>query len=118
VITFDIPVWQLLALLVSTVFPLLVGLVTKRTTNAGTKAVLLALLALLSQLAAELGDALQHGTAYNLGTGLLLGLTSFLVAVGMHYGLWKPTGVTEKAQEALTAANPLDRVPDGPDHRA
>lgn len=118
-ITFDIPLWQVFALLASTVFPLIVGLVTKKTTDPGRKAILLAALAVLTQLAAELAEALQHGTDYNLGTALLLGLTSFLIAVGIHYGLWKPTGVTEKAQAALVteSAPDADRVP-GPDHRA
>lgn len=118
-IVFDVPAWQLIGLLVSTVLPLLVGLVTKVTTDSGTKAILLAALAMVTQLLTELGDALQHGTTYNLGTALVLGLAGFLIAVGIHYGFWKPTGVTAKAQAALvhdTGLPPADRVP-GPDHR-
>lgn len=114
-ITFDIPLYLVLSLCASTVFPLLVGLVTKRSTDPGVKAVLLALLAVLSQLLVELAEALQNGSAYNLGTALVLGLVSFLVAVGTHYGLLKPTGLDVKAQSALTH-DPADRVPNGPDH--
>lgn len=113
-ITFDVPLYLVLSLVASTVFPLLVGLVTKRTTDPGIKATLLAGLAVLSQLLVELAEALQHGTNYNLGTALVLGLVSFLIAVGTHYGLLKPTGLTDKAQAAITADS-ADRVP-GPDH--
>jgi hypothetical protein len=115
-ITFDIPVYLVLSLCASTVFPLLVGLVTKRSTDPGVRAVLLALLAVLSQLLIELAEALQNGTEYNLGTALVLSLVSFLVAVGTHYGLLKPTGLSDKAQAALVY-DPLDRV-SGPDHSA
>lgn len=123
-ITFDIPLPAILTLLASTIFPTLVGLVTKRTTSPGVKAILLAALALVAQLATELAEALRDGTSYNLGMALILGLASFIIAVAMHYGLWKPTGVAVKAQEAFSgpqtvgaAEPPADRVP-GPDHKA
>jgi len=97
-IEFNIPLFQVFTLLSAVVFPLLVGLVTKRATNPGRKAVLLAALSVLISLCTELAGALEAGTAYNLGTALLTGLGAFLVAVAMHYGLWKPTGVAEKLQ--------------------
>lgn len=97
-IVFDIPLFQVFTLLSAVVFPLLVGLVTKRTTDPGRKAVLLAGLSVLISLSTELASALEAGTNYNLGTALLTALGSFLVAVAMHYGLWKPTGVAEKVQ--------------------
>lgn len=86
-------------LLVSTVLPLLVGLVTKVTTSASKKAVLLAGLALLTSLLTELGDALARAETYDIGRGLLLAMPTFLTAVGLHYGLWKPVGAAEKLQE-------------------
>lgn len=99
-ITFNIPTLQLLVLIGGTVLPLLVGLVTTKSTNPGTRAVLLALLAMASQLLAEVIKALETGTPYNLGMGLLLGLVTFLVAVGTHYGLLKPTGASSAAISA------------------
>lgn len=100
-ITFDIPAFQVFTLLASTVFPLLVGLVTTRETSGARKAIYLAALAWGSQLATELTEALRDGTSYNLGMALVLGLASFLVAVGIHYGLWKATGATAKTQNLL-----------------
>jgi hypothetical protein len=88
-------------LLVSTVLPLLVGLVTTRVTHGGVKAVLLAGLALLTSLLTELGVAFAAGETYDWGRGLLLALPTFLIAVGMHYGLWKPVGAATAAQRTL-----------------
>lgn len=93
-------------LVVSTVLPLLVGLVTKTVTRPGVKAVLLALLSLATSLLVELGAAIASGATYDVGRGLLLALPTFLIAVGLHYGLWKPVGAAGRAQElfAPTAA--------------
>lgn len=109
-VTFTLPTLQLLILAAGVVLPLLVGLVTTRVTSAGTKAVLLAALALVSQLAGELITSIQDGSSYDLGIGLTLGLGSFLVAVGTHFGIWKPTGLAGKAADAL--------ISDAPKHRA
>ena len=99
-ITFDVPLLQVLVLVGGVVLPLLVGLVTNRTTDPGKRAILLAVLAVATQLVAELIKALESGEPYNLGTGLLLGLGTFLVAVGTHYGFWKPQGVSDKVVNA------------------
>lgn len=99
-ITFDIPLLQVLVLVGGVVLPLLVGLVTNRTTDPGKRAILLAVLAVAAQLIAEVIKALETGEPYNLGTGLLLGLGTFLVAVGTHYGFWKPQGVSDKVIDA------------------
>lgn len=107
-IVFDIPAWQLFQLLASTVFPLVIGLVTTRVTDGGRKAILLAGLAVVSSLATELAAALQTHTAYNLGEALLAALASFLIAVATHYGLWRPTGVAVAAQNALVTASPQE----------
>lgn len=99
-ITFDIPLLQVLVLVGGVILPLLVGLVTNRTTDPGKRAILLAVLAVAAQLVAELIKALESGEPYNLGLGLLLGLGTFLVAVGTHYGFWKPQGVSDKVVNA------------------
>lgn len=96
---FNLDVALVIQLLVSTVLPLLVGLVTKTVTRPGVKAVLLAAFSLFTSLLVELGAAVTAGTSYDIGQGLLLALPTFLIAVGLHYGLWKPVGAAEKAQE-------------------
>ena len=101
-ITFDVPLWLVLQLVGATILPLLVGLVTKRETDPGRKAIYLAALSVLISLLAEVVSALQTGVTYNLGTALLAALASFLIAVGTHYGLWKPTGTAGALQDVGT----------------
>lgn len=96
--TFTLDPALVIQLLVSTVLPLLVGLVTKTVTHGGVKAFLLALFALFTSLLTEIGVALSNGTIYDVGQGLMLTLPTFLIAVGMHYGIWKPTGASARAQ--------------------
>lgn len=98
-ISFDLPPALILGLVVSTILPLLVGLVTKTVTSPSVKAVLLAALAAVTGLGTELLASINAGTTYDLGTGLVLALTSFVVAVGLHYGIWKPTGTSHALQE-------------------
>lgn len=100
-IEFNLPPALILGLVVSTILPILVGLVTTRVTHGGTKAVLLAALAAVTGLLTELLAAVQAGVAYDIGNGLVLALTAFLVAVAMHFGLWKPVGASDKAQSVL-----------------
>lgn len=100
-IIFDVNWTLILGLVVSTILPLIVGLVTKVVTAPGTRAIILAALAAVTGLGTELLNALTTGTPYDLGTGLVLAVTSFLVAVGLHFGIWKPTGASESAQRAL-----------------
>lgn len=101
-IAFDWPL--IVGMIVSVVLPLLVGLVTKTVTNGGTKAIILAALAAVTGLLTELGNALTAGVTYNLGMGLVFALAAFLVAVGMHFGIYKPTGASAAAQKALTSS--------------
>ena len=98
-IEFTFDVWQVVQLIVAVVLPVLVGLVTTRTTNPGLKAVLLAGLALATSLGTEALAANDAGVSYDIGTGLVAGLGTFIVAVAMHYGLWKPVGVSAEAQK-------------------
>lgn len=97
-VTFDIELVQVLGLVAGVILPVLVGLVTTRTTHSGVKAALLAGLAVLTNILTELVEALNTGSPYDLGSALLLGLGTFVIAVATHYGLWKPTSVSEKAQ--------------------
>jgi len=98
-LTFSLSWPLIIGLLVSTVLPLVVGLVTTRVTHSGAKAALLAGLAAVTGFLSELGNALTSGSTYDVGTGLVFALTSFLVAVGFHYGLLKPVGATAVVQD-------------------
>lgn len=100
-IVFTLDPGLIVQLLVSTVLPLAVGLVTKTVTHGGIKALLLAALSLITSLLVELGETIASGSTFDLGRSLLLALPTFLIAVGMHYGLWKPTGTAVAAQKAL-----------------
>lgn len=96
---FDIPLPLILGLVISLVLPLLVGIVTKSSTSGGVKATLLAALAAVNGLVVELANAVSTGTVYNLGTGLVLAVASFVTAVGVYFGLLKPTGTAATVQE-------------------
>jgi len=100
-IVFNLPPALIIGLLVSTILPILVGLVTTRVTSGGIKAVILAALAAATGLLTELGNSIAAGVAYDLGQGLILAFGAFLIAVGLHFGLWKPTTVSAKAQAVL-----------------
>lgn len=107
---FTLDIWQVVQLCVAVVLPLLVGLVTKLSTNGGVRAVLLAIIALATSLGTEALAANNAGQVYDLGQGLIFGLGSFLVSVGMYFGLWKPTGAAVAAQTvgSTGAARPED----------
>lgn len=90
-----------LGLLVSVVLPVLVGLVTKRVTSPGTKAVLLLALSAVNGLLIEV---LHPVDGFDLGTAAVLALVSFATGVLIHFGLWKPTGVSGKAQDSLVTS--------------
>lgn len=96
--TFTLDAAAVVQLLVSPVLPVLVGLVTTRVTSASLKAWLLAGLSLVTSLAVELSRSLSAGETYDVGTGLLAALPTFIIAVATHYGFWKATGVTDTVQ--------------------
>lgn len=95
-----------IGLLVSVVLPVLVGLVTTRVTSAGLKAVLLLALSTLNGLLVEYA---APGDGYDVGTAVILALVSFGTGVLMHFGLWKPTGVSGKAQDSLVTSRSQPR---------
>ncbi|MCT2591158.1 hypothetical protein LHJ74_14785 [Streptomyces sp. N2-109] len=85
-----------LGLLISVGLPVLVGLVTTRVTHAGVKAVLLLALSTANGFLVELAAA---GEGYAVGSAAVLAAVSFAIGVLTHFGLYKPTGVSAKAQE-------------------
>lgn len=92
-----------IGLLISVILPVAVGLVTKRVTHAGVKAVLLLALSTLNGFLVELANP---GPDYDFGTAVILTLVAFATGVLSHFGLWKPVGVSDKAQAALGGGAP------------
>ena len=88
-------------LLISVVLPVLVGLVTTRVTHASTKAVLLLALTAANGFLVELANP---GPGWDAGTAVVLAVVSFATAVLSHFGLWKPVGVSGRAQDTLITA--------------
>jgi hypothetical protein len=111
-VTFTLDPAVVVQLLVAFLLPVLVGLVTTRVTSSAHRAWLLAGLTLATSLLVELGRALTAGTGYDVGPALLAALPAFVVSVATHYGLWKPTGVSDAVLDSgrhadveLTAAD-------------
>lgn len=93
------PSWVgLLTLVVSVVLPVLVGLVTQVKTNPTLKAVLLVVLAAVTGFLSELLNALVTGSVYDIFTGLITFITALIIGIALHFGFWKPTGVTDAVQ--------------------
>jgi protein-S-isoprenylcysteine O-methyltransferase Ste14 len=91
---------QVLSLFIGTVLPLLVGWVTKESWSAGAKAVTLAFLSAVSGFSASALDAVQADKLWDWRTSLVTVLGTFLVAVGIHFGIWKPVGASAAVQRS------------------
>jgi hypothetical protein len=87
-----------IGLVVSIGLPVLVGLVTKHVTHPGVKAVLLLALSTLTGFLTEFANP---GPGWDFSTAAILAFVSFAIGVLSHFGLWKPTGVSDRAQSAL-----------------
>lgn len=88
-------------LVLTVLMPILVGLITNKTTSSSVKAWLLAGTTLVTSLLAGLYDAVINSGVFDLGLALLIAIPAFAISVATHYGLWKPTGVSGVAQEAF-----------------
>ena len=89
---------MILWLAVTVVMPVLVGLVTKFSTSSGVKALLLVLLSLVNGV---LSEALAAGDGFDWRKAITQAVVAFVIAVAVHFGVWKPTGVAGAAQESL-----------------
>jgi hypothetical protein len=109
-IDFEVNWALIIQTLIATVLPLIVGLVTTRVTRGIVKALLLAGLSIISSGLTQLLAAITAEETFDLGTWLVAAVGTFAVAVATHYGLWKPTGTTEKVQ-AVGAKRALTEPP-------
>lgn len=91
---------QVLSVLVGTILPLLVGLVTKTVTSEKVKALILAGLSAATAILTEAINVGGFGDQYSWQTALLTFVVTFITAVGFHLGFWKPTGAAARAQAA------------------
>lgn len=83
-----------LTLVLGTGLPMLVAFITAQEANAGLKAVALAVLSAAGGVLQELVSVGGVLGAVDWNASLANAVTVFLVAVGAHYGLLKPVGVT------------------------
>lgn len=89
---------QTISLLLGTLYPILVGLITKVSTTARTKSLLLAGLSIVSGVVSEW---IADPSVFVWQQALLTAVLTFVTAVASYYGLIKPTGVAAKAQHTL-----------------
>lgn len=93
----------LLSLAITIVLPILVGLVTKRSTGAGVKAVLLLVLAAVNAVLSAWLQSVNTAAVFDWIPVVYTTAVNFLIAVAMHFGLWRPTGVADAAQDRVMA---------------
>jgi hypothetical protein len=85
---------QLISLLVGTLLPILVAVVTDRAASGAVKAVTLLGLAAVSSFLSEWLVALNTAETFDFAQAAFGVLTTFIVAVAVHFGFWKPTALT------------------------
>lgn len=90
---------SVLTLIIGTVLPIVVGLITTRVTAAAVKAWLLAGLTLVTTVLQAMLLAAQSGIPFELGAILIAAVQQFIISVAIYYGLWKPTGIAGAAQD-------------------
>jgi hypothetical protein len=83
-----------LNIVMALILPMLVALVTNNMASSSVKAITLALLAAISGLVVELINAGGVLDGFDWDTAGSNMLWTFLLAVGLHFGLLKPVGIT------------------------
>ena len=86
----------LLSIVVTALLPIITAWVTTAVASPRTKAIVLAALSAITGFGAELLNALQTGTAYEVFGGLLNAFVVFVVAVATYFGFWRATQVPAK----------------------
>jgi len=98
-IVFSLDPALVVQLILAVFLPIGVGLVTTRVTSGAKKAWLLAGLSLLTSLLTQFSAALASQTPFDVGLALLAVIPAFAISVATYYGLWKPTGIGQAAQD-------------------
>jgi hypothetical protein len=96
----------LLGLLITVGLPILVGLVTTRSTSPAAKAVLLLLLTALKSVLEAWLQAENTAVALDPVPVIYTTAINFVIAVAVHFGLYRPTGATAAAQDTLVKDRP------------
>lgn len=87
VITIDVALW---GLIIGTLLPILVGIITARLTPSGGKSIILLFLAAVIAV----GQEILAAGSFELKVAVLKFALLFLSSVGTHFGLLKPSGIT------------------------
>lgn len=90
----DLSLVQVSSILVGTVLPILVALVSTRLTSRAAKSWLLAA---LSAVSGFLTEFINSGDDFVWQQAVLTTVVTFVVAVATYYGLWNPTGISTRA---------------------
>lgn len=88
---------QWLNVTINLVLPIVVAVVTKRTADGALKALTLLILSAVSGYLVVILAAYQHGVQPDLGYATWTALLGLIVAIGSHFGLLKPVGITGSA---------------------
>lgn len=99
-----------LALLVQVVLPVLVGLVTNMRTHPGAKALLLLAFTAVTQFLTLWYQAAHDVLHFDWKFVLWNVVIGFVLSVAAHFGVWKPTTVSAKAQAAFSGSAPPERA--------
>lgn len=102
---FSLPIPVVVQGLIAVVLPILVGLVTNRVTASDTKAILLLVLSTVTSGLTEFGAA-YGDHPFDVGLWLAGAVLTFVGGVAVHYGLWKPVGISEAVQESIQVTQP------------
>jgi hypothetical protein len=92
---------QLITWAITVVAPLIVGLVTKSSTNSRVKSLLLAALSLAVGVGNQAVTAANAHAAFNLTGALYASTTALVTSVALHYGVFKPTGAAAAVASTL-----------------
>lgn len=92
---------SLLSLVVTVLLPVLVGLLTKASWSGRAKAILLLALSAVNALVTSGLEAANTGVDWEFIPVLYTIVINFMIAVAVHFGLWKPVGTSEAAQRSL-----------------
>lgn len=94
---------ELVSLFSAPLLSIIVGVVTKLSTKAWVKSVLLLLLSTADGFLTQIANA---GDDFDLKRAAINALAVWITAIATHFGFLKPTGITNAAQ---TQVGPTDR---------